>query len=460
MSALLSVREFGVRLGGDVLLAPVSLELDAGAVVALTGASGSGKSTVLRAVLGAVPAGSEATGAIRVSGSDPFALGGADLRRYRRELVAYVDQDPATALNPTHTAERILRELSVDTHTPGGLADLVELDRALLRRRITELSGGQQRRVALARGLAKGARLLLADEPLAGLDPNGRTRMMLLLRRLAREQGLAVLMTGHLIEDSPIRDLLDGIVRLPTPPPSGPSRVPSPVASPPSTTAGRTVLAAHLESVVSPGGAILAEDVDLCFRSGRLIGVTGDSGCGKTTVARVLAGLHRSPGTLTVDDAALTTVGRRRRSQRHLVQLVPQNVRGTLNPHRTVDATLRRPLALRRTPTDRSTSVRHLLRLVGLDDSFLDRTPDRLSGGQRQRVAIARALAAQPRVLVCDEATSALDASTADGIGALLRTVATEQDIAVVLISHDHDFVGRWCDEIIDATSGWRSAAT
>ncbi|MFD4911386.1 ATP-binding cassette domain-containing protein [Kitasatospora purpeofusca] len=177
------------------------------------------------------------------------------------------------------------------------------------------------------------------------------------------------------------------------------------------------------------------------------------SGCGKTTLLRSLAGLHRpEAGSVLLGGEPLAPTYRRRsREQRRRIQLVPQNPLGALNPARTVGATLARPLKLHfGTPADRCEErVAELLTSVGLTPEHAHRHPRELSGGQRQRVSVARALAAEPDVLLCDEITSALDAGTAEGIMALLRELRDDRGLAIVLVSHDLPLVSAHADTVL-----------
>ncbi|GAB3715157.1 hypothetical protein GCM10028815_32730 [Mariniluteicoccus flavus] len=161
-----------------------------------------------------------------------------------------------------------------------------------------------------------------------------------------------------------------------------------------------------------------------------------------------MAGLHPAlAGDLSLHGVRLPwRVGRRPRRTRAAVAWVAQDPRGALTPGRTVRDTLARPL--RRSGLDET--VQGLLHAVALTPDVSDRTPERLSGGQRQRVALARALAQDPRVLLADEVTSALDPGTAVAVVDLLRRLAAERDIAVLLITHDLDLVARRCDRVVE----------
>jgi peptide/nickel transport system ATP-binding protein len=449
---------------GTPLLDNATLTLRRGRVHAITGPSGAGKTTLLRAIAGAIPPGAAVTaGTVTVLGHDILTLAPEQLRRLRREHLAYLGQDPASGLNPRMKTGRLITETAADKSRTA-LLDLLAQVRLptgehLERRRASALSGGQQRRVALARALARRPQILLLDEPTAGLDAALRDEIADLLRNLAHHHGLAIALSSH--DPDFVTRCADDTVAL------GPAttRTPGQEASAP-----RTPPAAETPHAPSDGAVLTVRSLDahvgtgptrrqvlaslnLDVRPGALTAIVGPSGCGKTTLVRTLAGLHPAGGgTLTLHGSPLTGTHRRRsRDQRRRIQLVPQNPLGALNPARTVGATLIRPLKLHLAlPADRRAArVAELLTAVGLPEGFAARYPHELSGGQRQRVSIARALAAEPDILLCDEVTSALDADTAVGVMALLRDLRTTRGLAVVLVSHDLPLVSRHADAIL-----------
>ncbi|MFD7234445.1 ABC transporter ATP-binding protein [Streptomyces syringium] len=460
------VTDLAVHLpDGPQLLARTTLTLRRGRVSALTGPSGSGKTTLLRAVIGDLPGGARITsGTVDVLGHDVFALPADRLRHLRRHRVAYVGQDPGSALNPRMRVRRLVAETAVDP-SPRAVLDLLAECRlptgaGLPDRRPGTLSGGQQRRVALARALAREPEVLLLDEPTAGLDTALRDEIADLLCRLAATRNLAVVLACH--DPELVERCADDVIDL------GTARAPAARPAVPAPRRPGTERPAA-DSAAAPGSGLAAHGIEVGFTqsrrthralagvdfaaaAGTAAGIVGPSGSGKTTLLRVLAGLQRpAAGTLTLDGRPLPATARARdRDRQRRIQLVPQNPLGALNPTRTIGATLARPLRLHRTTPKPGIAgrVTELLHDVGLPADFAGRYPHELSGGQRQRASIARALAAEPDVLLCDEVTSALDPDTATAIMELLTRLRGERGLTLVLVSHELHLVAAYTDTV------------
>lgn len=186
-------------------------------------------------------------------------------------------------------------------------------------------------------------------------------------------------------------------------------------------------------------GLTAVADVSLCVSAGRTLGIIGDSGSGKSSLARAMLGLVKPSGGTIVVDGRIVQTDRDWTEARRSVQMVFQDPRASLDPRMTVGESVLEPvLCLTGVPsTQRRTRVAEVLESVGLDAGIEDRYPHELSGGQRQRVAIARALAPRPRVLVCDEPVSALDASVQGQIVNLLLGLQAGQGLGLVFITHD-----------------------
>jgi len=185
--------------------------------------------------------------------------------------------------------------------------------------------------------------------------------------------------------------------------------------------------------------------VDFAIPKGGAVSFIGESGCGKTTLGRILAGLETfDAGRLVVDGEDLSALKPKRREPVfRRIQLIHQDPYSALNPTATVEMTLRDPLSLRARQTDRphswvSSRATEVLEMVGLDPGYvLPRYPHQLSGGMRQRVVIARALTVDPEALVADEAVSMIDVSLRLGILDLLRRLRSELGVSILFITHD-----------------------
>ena len=443
----IAVVAFSVQLSGRVLLPTTTVVVPRGGLIAVAGPSGGGKSTFLRALAGAVPPGASLTGRVLIGGIDPFQHDQSALRRWRKASVAYVSQDPGSALMPTITVRRLLTEFAPEGD-PGSILEQLRLDRRLASRRIGELSGGQQRRVVLARAIARGADRLLVDEPLAGLDHESRAVVMSLLLDL-RDRGKTVVLASH-NEDS--LALADQVLHIGT----ARRQVSAVTRSDGEASLVLTARALNAGYPTHRGRSTVIEGLDLDLYRGRITALTGESGCGKTTIARVIAGLHpHAEGTLTLEGSRLAIGRSRPRQMRRRIQYIAQDPRSALNPQRTVLQTLTRPMYLHQglRGTAAVEGASQLLAEVGLPPVVLDARPAQLSGGQRQRVAIARALAARPDVLIADEITSALDPESTDHVMNTLIRLVEQRQLGILLISHDRDLVAAVSHEHLDLSA-------
>lgn len=201
-----------------------------------------------------------------------------------------------------------------------------------------------------------------------------------------------------------------------------------------------------------PNGVQAVDDVSLTVGAGQIVGLVGESGCGKSTTLRMLLRLATpDSGTIEFAGADLLTVPRRRlRELRARLQFVPQNPQTSFNPRMTVGESI--VFNLRAHDWSRTAigpRVEHLLDRVGIAASFARRHPHELSGGQLQRVAIARALATDPDLVICDEAVSALDKSVQAQILNLLADLQRDTGISVLFVSHDLTVIEHISDHVL-----------
>lgn len=460
----------------------VGFTIDDGEFVGLVGESGSGKSTLGNAVLQLLsrPAYQEG-GSIVFDGRRLDGLSDDELRGIRWVSLSTVFQSSMNSLNPVLTVAAQFKDtfsahkLPASRDRAAELLRMVDLDPEVLDSYPHELSGGMKQRVALALALALRPKLVVLDEPTTGLDVLVQRRILDRLRDLQAQLGFAVLFISHdmgtvlelsdrvmvmldgeLVEQGRPAELLAGAQHPYTEMLLDAYRVSSGgVAKAQTGTTEAPVLS--MESVgktyrVGRGrtkrSVTALQDVSLTLRQRTVSALVGQSGSGKSTIARLLLGMERPDNgsiTLTAPGASPVSVGALRgarlRAYRATTQLVFQDPFSSLNPASTVAYTLSRPLrnyggVARGEVRERTLA---LLEQVGLTpaERFIDKLPHQLSGGQRQRVVIARALAADPMVLIADEPVSMLDVSIRAEVLELLKRLVADRGIAMLYITHD-----------------------
>ncbi|MER6069768.1 ABC transporter ATP-binding protein [Streptomyces sp. NPDC001852] len=201
-------------------------------------------------------------------------------------------------------------------------------------------------------------------------------------------------------------------------------------------------------------GAVKAVDgVDFTLAKGETLGIVGESGCGKSTVAKLLCNLERpTAGSIRFKGEDITRLsGKALKAVRRNIQMVFQDPYTSLNPRMTVGDIIGEPYDIHPEAApkgDRRRRVQELLDVVGLDPEYINRYPHQFSGGQRQRIGIARGLALRPEVIVADEPVSALDVSVQAQVINLLARLQSEFDLSYVFIAHDLSIVRHISDRV------------
>ena len=475
--------------GDAAALQGLSLTVRHGEVLTVLGPSGSGKSTLLRLLAGLDR---PSAGVVRVYGEDLAKLPERRLGSIRSSLLGYADQHYARALSP----ELAARELVSVQLGLRGVARAQRLARAaeLLERvglaakrdrRPTELSGGEQQRVALCAALAHRPKVFLADEPTGELDAATADQVYDMLAELVREHDCTTVIVSHDPESTRIADRIvrirdgrvseewsraddegdtivvgrGGWLRLPEElllragigakatarfengavlvEPSGPQveeQVPGTSYEVPGTDSTRTV-AVGTGLARRYGATTVFENLDLELRAGRLTALTGPSGSGKTTLLHLLAGLELpDAGTVTVDGDELTALDRTARAGVRRAKIAYVGQQAGLVPHLSALENVELALALR--GLEEPLAAVAALESVGLAERTTQRVA-RLSQGERARVAIARAIATRPLLLLADAPTSRLDGANAIAVAILLARLARDTGAAVVCATHD-----------------------
>lgn len=199
----------------------------------------------------------------------------------------------------------------------------------------------------------------------------------------------------------------------------------------------------------------VVHDVTLTVKPGECFGLVGPSGCGKSSLLWVLAGLNPDwQGAMSLADHVVKPGKAFTGQLRQDVQMVFQDPYASLHPRHRLRRTLAEPLKLLKV-ADINDRIDRGFRHVGLDPALADRYPHQLSGGQRQRVAIVRALLLKPKILLLDEPTSALDMSVQAEILNLLNNLKAQENLTMVLVSHDPDVIDHMCDRAVRMDKGF-----
>ena len=481
--AVLQVSNYSVDFWVEGVWYPAAINMNfdvqAGKVLAIVGESGSGKSTTAMGLMDLLASNARIEGSVKVKGEEMVGAKKTLLRRARGRDVAYIFQEPMTALNPVYTIGFQIVE-TLRTHFDMGpqeakvraieLITMVEIPNpeASFDKYPHQLSGGQRQRAMIAQSLACDPGLLVADEPTTALDVTVQAEILDLIRNLRDRLNSAILLITH--DMGVVADLADDILvmkdgntveygtadqifnrpqhpytqeLLAAVPKLGSAAVrtlaPDLVGLP-------AVLSLKNVSIEYPkSGRIPAfravTDFSLDIFPGEIVGLVGESGSGKTTVGRAAIGLLPAvEGTIEVVGRDITkpTPQELREIRRH-TGIVFQDPASSLNPRLPIGESIGEPLFLsgdaKGAELDRR--VEDLLDSVELPRSYRNRYPHELSGGQRQRVGIARALALTPDLLIADEPTSALDVSVQARFLDLLQELQNKLKFACLFISHD-----------------------
>ena len=492
LSVVLSVRGLclSAKTGGGLLplVQDLSFDLKPGETLAIAGESGSGKSITALAIMGLLPGAVRVTGgAAHLGDTDLTAAPEEQLRRIRGARIAMIFQEPMTSLNPIMTvgaqlteAIRAHQEMTRAQARTKALTALQQVRLSQPERRLTqfphELSGGMRQRVMIAMALALRPQVLIADEPTTALDVTVQREVLDLLRDLQTELGTAIILITHdmgvvaemadrvivlrdgrMVETAPVADLfaapqadytktlLAAVPRLGQRGETAPVQT-DPIARITDLRVGYDIRGGVLQRVTQRLHAVAGVSFDIL--KGETLALVGESGCGKSTIARAMVGLVPHQGRIEVAGQTLGPLTRTAQLDlSRKVQMVFQDPMAALDPRQKVADLLAEPLVIHGLPATRTQSA-ILLQRVGLLPEHLDRYPHEFSGGQRQRLCIARALVLNPALIVADEAVSALDVSVQARVLDLLRALKAEFGIALLFISHDMAVVENIADRV------------
>ena len=496
MSNLLEVKDLWVEgrpPGGEYapIVKGINFSIKPGEVLALIGESGSGKSTISLSTMGyARPGCRISKGEVLLNGEDVLLLDKQSRRDLRGAKVAYVAQSAAASFNPSLRINRqvteaptlhgIMKEKEAVNHAVDLYKSLdLPNPETIGKRYPHQVSGGQLQRLMAAMALSCTPDLLVLDEPTTALDVTTQIEVLKAFKEIiSRENTAAIYVTHDLAVVAQVADQIvvlrngemvehgstEQILKRPQheytktlmsavrqTPPKDQAHEEDPAKADSHLVEVRNMTAAY-------GPVTILRDVDVVVDEKETIGVIGESGCGKSTMARVISGLLPPvAGEIRLDGSVLPgAVKRRSREELKRIQFVFQMADVALNPRQTIGKILGRPLKFYHdmNPAQCKERVGELLELVELPREFAKRFPGELSGGQKQRVNLARALAAEPDVILCDEVTSALDTVVAASVIRLLESLQERLGVSYVFISHDLSTVAAFADRIVVLYAG------
>jgi peptide/nickel transport system ATP-binding protein len=443
------------------------------------------------------------------------------MRQIRGGRIAMIFQEPMTSLSPLHTAGDQVTE-ALRMHAPVSEAEAKERAVEVFRRvgfpdpkraLVTypfELSGGLRQRAMIAMALITRPALLIADEPTTALDVTTQAQILDLIHELQADTGMSVLLITHdlgvvanmaddvvvmyrgrMVETGEreeifrrpqhpyLKALMRAVPRFAMKP--GERLTPLREVKSAATVARAPVVCEPARNVLevqhvsktftlrsgwfsgSTRNVRAVNDVSLAVPCGRTLGLVGESGCGKTTLSKMISrALTPDGGSVLFDDGSgprevHRLAGDALTAYRRSVQFVFQDPFSSLNPRMTVYELLTEPLRIHKvgTPDERFERAKVLLDMVGLDRRSLRRYPHSFSGGQRQRLGIARALALEPQVLLCDEPVSALDVSVQAQVLNLLKDLQAALGLSYLFVSHNLAVVDYVADTIAVMCRGY-----
>tara|TARA_B100001057_G_C22829042_1_gene942611 strand:- start:21 stop:1646 length:1626 start_codon:yes stop_codon:yes gene_type:complete len=498
--ALLEINDLEISLAKAGILSPlvrgVSFELEEKETLAVVGESGCGKSLTSLAIMGLL-GGSQVSmtgGSIRFDNRELITMLPDERRSLMGNQMAMIFQEPMTSLNPVYKiGDQIVESLRQHKDLSRSqartqaveLLDLVRIPEP--NRRIDnfphQMSGGQRQRVMIAMALSCEPKLLIADEPTTALDVTIQAEILDLISTLQNELSMAIMFIthdmavaaaisnniivmekGHIVERGDINQvftspkhvhtqkLLESVRRL--------EKVKSDngkIAKKPKKILRVNGFHKHFQI----GGGLFSKkswlkavngiSFEIC--EGEVLGLVGESGCGKSTVGRALTHLEKATsGQALFDDQEIFPMSVSKfRPLRRDIQMIFQDPYASLNPRLKIEQILAEPLFIHELVSskyDAKRLIQETLESVGLGREVMQRYPHEFSGGQRQRISIARVMILKPRLVIADEAVSALDVSVQSQVLKLIKKLQRDNNISMLFISHDLGVVRHLSDRV------------
>ncbi len=492
MSDILCIEDLTVSFDKKKVVDGISFELKQGSITSIVGQSGSGKTISTLAILRLLPQNAQISGKILFQNQDLLQKSEKDLCKIRGNLISFVFQDPMTSLNPLHTIKKQIAEI-IEIHakkTPKNLVeerviellDLVGLKnfKDRLNSYPHQLSGGQRQRIMIAMAIANNVKILIADEPTTALDSKNQNEILKLLLNLKEKLNLTVLLITHnlkivekisqivlvmkdgkIIERNEVKEIFknpkEDYTKLLISSLSG--KLQNNIQNTPVILEIKNLCVKYFlkKNFLGIGKKVLYanDNINFTLNKAKTLGIIGESGSGKSTMALAIANLIECEGEIIFDNKNIKNLtSKERNNLRQHIQIIFQDPYSSLNPRMKIKDIVSEGLRIHGFKGDIESEVNKILKEVEIDLDSKEKYPHQFSGGQRQRIAIARSLILKPKLLILDEPTSALDIITQNEILKLLQKLQKSYQISYILISHDMSIIEAMCDEIKTIQSG------
>ena len=504
---LLSIKNLTIKIGGQIILSNISLDIKKNQVLGLVGESGSGKSFTALSILNLINIKNlNVEGEIIFNGTKLNNLSFREFQKIRGKEISIIFQEPMSSLNPSmkcgdQISEIILNHEKINKKNAKKksleLIQKVQLKHSELvyEKYPHQLSGGQQQRIMIAIAIACKPKLLIADEPTTSLDGIVKNDIISLIKSLQDEYKMSVLFISHNLKlvakfvDSLIilkngliieKGVSSKVFNYPkskytqhlinsSPPTSNrPNRLITSKTKKNKLITKEERTRIHLKIYnktpilkvnklnVSYGNTKIIKDISFDLYRGETLGIVGESGSGKSTIAKSILGIVKTEnGEVYFKDENIKNISNS--VFRKKVQLIFQDPYSSLNPEVSVGKSIIEPMIAHKifnSKKEMKTRVLELLNQVGLLESDYNKFPNQFSGGQRQRIVIARALALNPEIIICDESVSALDVSVQAQILNLLSDLKEIYLFTFIFISHDMSVIKYFTDRLIVLKKG------
>ena len=505
---LLSVKNLCVSISKIPILKNISFDLKENEILGFVGESGSGKSITAFSIINLLRLKNiTKTGTINFNGNFIESLGSNDLEKIRGNEISIIFQEPMSSLNPSMKCGEQILEIILNHNLISlkkGKNKVLELIKKVqlsdseiaYNKYPHQLSGGQQQRIMIAMAIACDPKILIADEPTTSLDGIVKKEIINLLKSIQKETKMSIIFISHDLQlvseiaekiivlnkgeivefgssyqifNNPKKRYTKLLLNARPPKNVRPIRLPTNEKN------IKTVLISKKERIEAHDNLYqhdpilkignlefsyedkkVLNNVTFNLFKGETLGLIGESGSGKSTIARSILNLNRfDKGQIIYNKKCIKTYPNT--EFRRKIQLVFQDPYSSLNPEISIGYSIMEPMLahkLYKTKKESKEKVISLLKQVNLTESDFNKFPYQFSGGQRQRIVIARALALNPEILICDESVSALDVTIQAQILNLLNHLKEKYSITILFISHDLSVVKYMSDRVIILNNG------